>query len=137
MARRRTDRTVFLPWERRGGVLQRLGVGRVRFAVALLVLAVGLVALFHRERHGAAVRSTRARLLVTRRAVDAFRADHNGVCPARGMDELVSAAYLPSIPLDAWGRPLRLVCPSRKDGRGYDLLSDGPDGLPYGLDRVE
>jgi general secretion pathway protein G len=38
---------------------------------------------------------------------------------------------------DAWGRPFRLVCPSRREGVAYDLSSDGPDGEPGGLDRIE
>ena len=40
-------------------------------------------------------------------------------------------------PRDAWGRPLRVTCPGRKDTRGFDVSSDGPDGEPGGLDRVE
>jgi hypothetical protein len=29
------------------------------------------------------------------------------------------------------------VCPSRREGLAYDLSSDGPDGEPGGLDRIE
>ena len=39
--------------------------------------------------------------------------------------------------VDAWGRPLRLLCPGFANPRGYDLMSDGPDGVLGGLDRVE
>jgi general secretion pathway protein G len=39
-------------------------------------------------------------------------------------------------PRDAWERPLRIQCPGRDRAR-YDLFSDGPDGLPGGLDRIE
>ena len=73
-------------------------------------------------------------------AVDAYRADHAGQCP-RDLSQLTApedhAAYLASVPVDAWGRQLRFACPSRDENRPYDLLSDGPDGEPYGLDRIE
>lgn len=138
MARRRAHkRTVFLPWERQGGVLHRLGLGRARPFVLLLLGGAALAALWGRERHKTQVRATRATLLATRRAVDAYRAEHQGECPRGGLDALVAAGYLPRVPLDAWDQQLRLVCPSRRPPRPYDLYSDGPDGEPGGLDRVE
>ncbi len=51
--------------------------------------------------------------------------------------ELKTEGYLATDGNDAWGRPLRLTCPGRKDPDGYDLMSDGPDGEMGGLDRVE
>ena len=39
--------------------------------------------------------------------------------------------------IDAWGKPVRLLCPGRRDPAGFELSSDGPDGLPGGLDRVQ
>lgn len=138
MARRRSSaRTIFLPWERQGGLLRRLGLGRIRFVVAAALVVMVFLLLRHRERQKAAARSTRATLLVVRRAVDAFRADHNGDCPKAGLDQMVTDGYLAAVPRDAWGGPLRLVCPSRKPEKAYDLLSDGPDREPGGLDRVE
>jgi general secretion pathway protein G len=136
MARRRArERTIFLPWERQGSLLRRLGLSRARPFVGLLAVGLLLGALWAREQQRAASRSTRATLLVTRRAVDAYRAD-KGECP-RGVEGLVAAGYLPSTPRDAWGRPIRLACPSRRAGGAYDLSSDGPDGEPGGLDRIE
>ena len=137
MARRRTERTVFLPWERQGGILRRFGLSRLRYAVLALAGAALLFSVGLRERRAADVRSTRAAILVARRAVDDFRADHDGSCPKAGFEELVATGYLAQVPHDAWGRPLRLLCPSRRPDKTYDLLSDGPDGEPWGLDRVE
>jgi general secretion pathway protein G len=103
----------------------------------LAVLGVGLIVLLTtRERQRTGERATRASLLVVRRALDVYRADHEGRCP-RQLDELERGGYLASLPKDAWGRPLRLVCPSRREGAPYDLSSDGPDGEPGGLDRIE
>lgn len=138
MARRRSrDRSVFLPWERQGSVLRRLGLSRARpFVLGLLALGL-LGLLFAHERHQARVRATRAVLLVARRGVDSFRADHDGACPKGGLDEVVAGGYLAQVPRDAWRQPLRLVCPARRPGKAYELLSDGPDGEPGGLDRVE
>ena len=138
MARRRSgERTVFLPWERQGGLVRRLGLGRLRVAAAALLAVLALALLGRREQKLSRERSTRATLLVVRRGVDAYRADHEGQCPKGAFEELVSHAYLAHLPVDAWGRPLRLICPSRRADRPYDLLSDGPDGDPWGLDRVE
>ena len=139
MARRRRahKRTIFLPWEHQGGWLRRLGLGRVRPFVFLLLGAGALGALGSREQHRTEVRSTRAALLGARRGIDAYRADHNGDCPRGGLDELAASGYLPALPYDAWQHRLRLVCPSRRPTHAYDLYSDGPDGEPGGLDRVE
>jgi hypothetical protein len=40
--------------------------------------------------------------------------------------------YLLAVPRDAWGRPLRLVCPTRHANSGWDpcdVSSAGPDGI--------
>jgi len=127
---------IYLPWERRGGITRRLGLARLRpFFLALVMLSI-LVLLGIRERQRTGERSTRAALLVVRRALDAYRADHDGKCPKQ-LEELETGRYLTELPDDAWGRPLRLVCPSRREGMAYDLSSDGPDGEPGGLDRIE
>jgi general secretion pathway protein G len=113
-------------------------LGRTRARQALLaVLALGvLVLLGRRGRRESDVRATRATITLAMQAVAAWRADHDRGCPS-SLAELVSAGYLHQVPRDAWGRPLRVVCPGRKDPRGFDVSSDGPDGEPGGPDRVE
>jgi general secretion pathway protein G len=134
--RKASSRAIYLPWERRGGLGRRFRLGRARpFVVAFAVL-VTIVVFGIRERERTGQRATRAALLVVRRAVDGYRADHESKCPAK-LEDLESGGYLATVPDDAWGRPLRLVCPSRRTTVAYDLLSDGPDGEPGGLDRVE
>lgn len=134
--RRLTEQRIFFPWERRSGRRRRFGVARARpfLAVGLAVLALVWIAM--RERQAAGVRQTRATLRSTRSAVDTYLADHDGGCPP-SMGHLVAATNLRTSPKDAWGRPLRLVCPGRREGSRYELMSDGPDGLPGGLDRIE
>lgn len=134
-ARRRQSR-VFFPWERRRGLFGALGRARVRLvavAVCLLALVIWIRA---REEKAAGVRATRAAIDNGYRAIWAFRADHGGGCP-KEMGELLSGGYVRDLPIDAWGRSLRLTCPGRKDPKGFELSSDGPDGVPGGLDRVE
>ncbi len=126
-----------MPWERQGTALRRLGMGRARVALGVLGVLLLIVLLRHRERRKAEVRTTRAELLFARRAVDSYRADHALECPKGGWVGLTAAGYLPRVPADAWGRALRLTCPSVRAGRSYDLSSDGPDGEPGGLDRIE
>jgi general secretion pathway protein G len=106
--------------------------------MVLLFLATvaSLVAIHRREERAAAARATRATLTVTARAVSSYRADHAGACP-RALHELVGGGYVRDEPVDAWGRPVRLVCPGRRDPLGFDVSSDGPDGLAGGLDRLE
>jgi general secretion pathway protein G len=127
---------IYLPWERRRGLSRRLGLTRLRPFLLLLGAALLVMLLTMRERQRTGERATRAALLVVRRGLDAYRADHEGRCP-RQLDELESTGYMTAVPKDAWGRPLRLVCPSRREGLAYDLSSDGPDGEPGGLDRIE
>jgi general secretion pathway protein G len=132
----RDEPRVFFPWEKRRGVGAILGRGRVRLAL----LAVGVVALLMtlraRERSVAEVRATRATITTTMKAIAAWRADHDRGCPGT-LADLVSGGYLHHVPRDAWGHPLRVACPGRKDPKGFDVSSDGPDGEPGGLDRVE
>jgi general secretion pathway protein G len=108
--------------------------------VRQVLLVVGVVVLFaflrERELHAARVRATRSAITTAGRAVAAWRADHERPCPP-SMSDLVSAGYLSELPRDAWGRALRVTCPGRKDPQGFDVSSDGPDGEPGGLDRVE
>jgi general secretion pathway protein G len=134
--RRPTDQRIFFPWERRGGLRRRLGLGRARPVLLVLLLLGFVVWVGARERTRAGVRQTRATLLHVRKAVDAYVADHDGACPP-SLAAVAPYGKFSEPPTDAWGRPLRLVCPARHEGARYELLSDGPDGKPGGLDRIE
>ena len=133
---RKTEPNVYLPWERKRGIVGRLARTRVRQVLLVVALLVSVFLLRRREEHSASIRATRASITSAHRHVAAFRGDHPGECPKQWND-LVAQGYARRTPTDAWGRPLRLVCPGRRDPQGVDVLSDGPDGLPYGLDRVE
>jgi general secretion pathway protein G len=103
----------------------------------LVVAVIGVVIVIGiRERRRAGVRQTRATLLDARAAVDGYMADHDGGCPP-DMVSVQSYGHFEQAPRDAWGRGLRLVCPGRREGSSYELMSDGPDGKPGGLDRIE
>ena len=136
MASRSRESKVFFPWERRRGLFGVLGRARVRLVAAIVVGLVLVIAIRAREERAAGTRATRATVSGAYVAVSAFRADHAGACP-KELNELVVGGYATEIPIDAWGRPLRLTCPGRRDPHGFDLASDGPDGVPFGLDRVE
>lgn len=137
MARRRhSEQNVWFPWERGGGFWRGRGISRAKPVAAAVGMIVLLLLLGARERRLVGVRSTRTTLSLVYGAVAAYRADHEGRCPAT-LTELQPAGYLKIEPVDAWGRPLRLTCPGRKAPEAYDLMSDGPDGEIGGLDRVE
>jgi general secretion pathway protein G len=136
VATKRAEPRVFFPWERRRGLRSLFGRGRVRQVLAVAAGVTVFVLLLRRERREADVRATRAEIGNLTNAMAAWRADHDRTCPA-SMADLVSGGYLHEAPRDAWGRPLRVACPGRRDRLGFDVTSDGPDGLPGGLDRVE
>jgi general secretion pathway protein G len=132
----RPEPRVFFPWERRQGFRSLLGRSRARQILLLVAGLVVFAVLARRERRGSEVAATRNAITMTMQAVQEWRADHDRGCPS-SLGDLVSAGYLHQVPRDAWGKPLRVVCPGRKDARGFDVSSDGPDGEPGGLDRVE
>jgi general secretion pathway protein G len=137
MARRRQrEQTIWFPWERGGGLLRRTGISRARPFAAALAMALFVLLLGARERRRTGIRATRATLSLVHSGVDAYRADHERRCPP-SLAALRTEGYLATDASDAWGQPLRLTCPGRKDPDGYDLMSDGPDGEMGGLDRVE
>ncbi|HYO97027.1 MAG TPA: type II secretion system protein GspG [Polyangiaceae bacterium] len=135
-ARSRSSSSIFFPWERRGGVRRLLGLGRVRPVIVAALLLAFILLVASRERRQAGIRQTRATLLGVRKAVDAYMAENAGRCP-EGLARVLDFGSFKELPHDAWGNPLRLVCPSRRPGERYELLSDGPDGRPGGLDRIE
>lgn len=132
---RRGEQRIFFPWEGRGSLFRRLRHGRIRPILAVVAAVALLWSIAVRERQRAGVRQTRATLLRVRDAVNAYLADHEGGCP-QTLAQLEPYGVRTE-PRDAWGRPLRLICPGRRDGARYELMSDGPDGRPGGLDRIE
>jgi general secretion pathway protein G len=135
-ARRASETRIFFPWEGRGGLRRYFAFGRVRPLIYAAALLTALVWIGVRERRDSGIRQTRATLLDMRRAVDTYIADHEGGCP-ESLDAARAYARLEEPARDAWGRPLRLVCPSDVPGLEYELMSDGPDGKPGGLDRIQ
>jgi general secretion pathway protein G len=127
---------VFFPWEQRRGLLGMASRARLRLILSVAIVIAFVVWIRGREDHASGVRATRATLTSAWNAVLDYRADHAGKCP-QNIDEVVHAGYLRDVPLDAWGHPLRLTCPGRRDAAGFDLESDGPDGISGGLDRVD
>jgi hypothetical protein len=133
---RSSERRSFFPWERRGGLLRRLGLYRLRPLLGVGVCALLLVLVLLREREAAGVRRTCSILLDVRQSVDAYLADHQGQCP-ENFGALSDYATFPGVPRDAWGQPLTLICPGSQPGEAYVLMSAGPDGIAGGLDRIE
>lgn len=132
-----SSKRVVFPWEGRTGGLRRfLRLGRLK-PVMLAAGVVGtLVLIGVRERRESGIRQTRATLVGARSAVEAYIADHDGGCPP-SLAATADFGRFDGEPRDAWGRPLRLICPGRFEGSAFELMSDGPDGEPGGLDRIE
>lgn len=135
MKRRRPSK-VFFPWERRRGLFGAIGRARSRVILGILTVVVVVAWIRGREEKAAGIRATRASITTMQRAVASYRAEHSGTCP-RELTELITGGYARDIPVDAWGRPLRLTCPGRQDPQGFEIASDGPDGVAGGLDRVQ
>ena len=130
-----SDRRILFPWERRRMLRRWLGLGQLRPYLLLGALGAFVFLIGLSERRAAGERQTRATLIGARRAVEAYIADSDGGCP-RDMTQAAEHARLEHTPEDAWGRPFRLLCPGH-ESNPYELMSDGPDGLPAGLDRIE
>lgn len=136
MATKRGEPRVFFPWERRRGVRSLFARARARQALALVACLGAFLLLRAHHQKVAHIRSTRAEITTATTAIAAWRADHDRACPP-SLGDLVAGGYLRAVPRDAWGRPLRVDCPGRRDPAGFDVSSDGPDGEPWGTDRVE
>ena len=134
--RRPLDTRILFPWEGRSGLWRWVGLRRFRVVLAALGVVAFVGVIGARERRDAGTRQSRAALLGARRAVDAYLSDHDGGCPP-SLAAVIEYRHLKELPRDAWGRPLRLICPGRHDDAVYELMSDGPDGEPGGLDRIE
>jgi general secretion pathway protein G len=139
--RRGTESTIFFPWEARRPRLAWLSRRHARLALAGLGAALVAWALLEVEGYRRSVHATRATIANVMRAVEAFRADHQGRCPA-GVVQLLNPddgrePYLPRTPRDGWGHPLRVVCPGRKHPASADVTSPGPSGSFEARDQVE
>ncbi len=131
------ERRILFPWEGRGGVRRFIELGRVRpialgAGLLLIVIMIGV-----HEHRAAGIRRTRATLLGVRPAIEAYMADHEGACPPALSALQEQYARFKEPPTDAWGKPLRLICPADQLGKSYVLESGGPDGVPGGLDRIQ
>ncbi len=135
-SRPRQERRIFFPWEGRGGLRRFLAMGRFWPVLVLGALASVVSMIASRERLAAGERQSLVALSRVRPAVERFLLEHDGACPAQ-LSEVLQYLDLPELPRDAWGRPLRLVCPSVREGVDFVLMSDGPDGQAGGLDRIE
>src|SRR3982751_5775788 len=115
MSREQTSasESIFFPWERRGGLRRLLGTGRVRPVLSVLLMLAFVVVVGSRERRRSGVRQTRATLASMRHAVDAYMAESDGGCPP-SLDKVLDYGSMKRLPSDAWGNPLRLVCPARR-----------------------
>jgi hypothetical protein len=110
--------------------------GHLRPILAFAALLASVLAIAARERNQAGLRQTRASLQDTRRAVESFMAEHDGGCPAT-LQEVAPYTKRKQVLHDAWGQLPRFKCPSKRTELGYEVVSDGPDRIPGGLDRVE
>jgi hypothetical protein len=134
--RLRADRRIFFPWEGRGGLRRYLAVGRFRPVILLGLVVTFLGWVVSRERLASGVRETQVALSLVGPAVERYLLEHEGACPT-SLGEVLPFLRKTELPADAWGRSLRLVCPSVRPGADYVLMSDGPDGKAGGLDRIE
>jgi general secretion pathway protein G len=134
--KRQLQQRILFPWDVRVGVLRWLLFGRVRsiLTVGAVVAFVFVIAVRERERSG--LRQTRAVIYDVRRAVDRYMAEHDGACPPN-LESVGALMKGSGVRKDAWQQPLELLCPAERSDRAYELMSNGPDGVPGGLDRIE
>jgi len=134
--RKARERRIFFPWEGRSGLRRFLVLGRVGPAALACAVIVFVWWVGARERLASGERQTRVGLTLVRQGVERYLAEHAGGCPER-LEQVLPYLHKKQLPIDAWGRPFRLVCPGEPAGQSYVLMSDGPDRQPGGLDRIE
>lgn len=139
--RRNDDARILFPWERTRARFVRVTPARVRWTAALVVALLVATGLSRVEAKRRATFATRAAVTTVQRATEAFRADHEGRCPA-SIDALAAPAegreaYLARVPRDGWGRAFRYACPGRKHPESADVRSGGPDGTFDDLTQLD
>jgi len=129
-------RRIFFPWESQGGWRRFLALAHLGPLLGLLVAVLFLWTLTRREREHSAERRTLVALSRVKSAVVRYVVDHDGACPER-LELVQPLTGKPTLPVDGWGRQLRIVCNPSISDQDYVVMSDGPDGYPGGLDRIE
>lgn len=127
----------------------RAGFTLIEILVVVLIISVlaSLVGpMVFRNVSDANRGAARAQIELLGMALDAYRMD-NGIYPTteQGLDALWRAPEAPpaprawrgpytrkEIPLDPWGRAYRYRSPGDSVPSGYDLVSQGRDGVPGG-----
>lgn len=132
----KSERRIFFPWEGRGGLRRFFEIGRFGTIFFVVLLALFASWIVGRERTSSGDRRTRVALHFVHPGVERYLLESDGKCPT-SLDEVREHLPRKELPLDGWGRPLRLVCPTEREGVAYVLMSDGPDGIAGGLDRIE
>lgn len=114
--------------------------------VILAILAAIVVPKFTGRSEQARITAARTQIASFETSLDAFEVD-NGYYPkgSSGLQELVEqpdtaknwhGPYMKEIPLDPWGNAYIYECPGKRNPRGYDLMSMGPDGRVGGSDDI-
>jgi general secretion pathway protein G len=114
----------------------------VLLVLAILLVIMGLVVPKVLGRQKTANEdATRISIEGLNQAVKLYSLDHNGTPPSStaGLKVLLNAGtkdrnwkgpYLDKPARDAWGNPLQYRFPGKRNPKGYDIISAGPDGIP-------
>ena len=116
-----------------------IGKPRIRRAVGALLLGSLLVWAMGHDARESRRRIVQLDMEQIRRAARYFRQDF-GRCPHDALELAHPPAgrepYLAHEPIDPWGRPYTLQCPSRWDEEDVDVATPGPDGHWLGGDDM-
>lgn len=110
-------------------------------AIMGIIMTMVVPKLLGRQQH-ANVDATRLSIRGVEQAIKMYALDHGGTFPASSnglailqeppgaRDPRWRGPYLENNPVDAWGTPLNYSYPGRKNLRGFDIISAGPDCTP-------
>ncbi len=131
--KRRTQSAIVLPWESRSLWFGPRSLFR-QSKVLLGSIALGLVWIWAwcAYREAERVRETQLTIAEVKNVILNFR-QQMGRCP-HNVSELLAPARSNLIrlryqPTDAWGKPLKMICPGHFHRESVDVVSAGPDGL--------
>ena len=110
----------------------------------VMLLIGGLTAIvvainFIGKAEQARIKLTVTKMRTLQSELQSYNFDH-GIFPTTGdgLGVLVNAAGVQESMLrDEWGHPFAYYAPTNDPARPYDLISDGPDGLPDTEDDID
>lgn len=120
-------------------VCNRAGMTLIEILIVVTILGVIITLVgsrVYKQFAKANVKTTELAMRQLEQAVVEYQMDNRKI-PAAGEGlDVLEGEYIENLPNDSWGNPFRYLAPG-PEGKAYDIISDGPDGLPDTEDDIK